>query len=179
MAQLLKNLPILWNSTAHYGVHNIPPLFPILNQMNPVHTIESHFFMIDLNCIFPTYVWIFLLTFFLLSSHQKTRQISIRPSECYIPFPNCYPWIEHCNYIWRRLQVMKLFIMQFSPTYDLKSTTQQIGDSPRACCPTEYLLGCPSTTFVDGVRGHEMKEQLLMRGNRTLTVALHRSCNCQ
>jgi hypothetical protein len=26
------------------------------------------------------------------------------------------PWLDHSNYTWRRVQVMKLLIMQFSPT---------------------------------------------------------------
>jgi hypothetical protein len=26
------------------------------------------------------------------------------------------PWLNHSNYIWRRVQVMKLLIVQFSPT---------------------------------------------------------------
>jgi hypothetical protein len=29
---------ISWNVNIHYNVHNIPPLIPILSQINPVHT---------------------------------------------------------------------------------------------------------------------------------------------
>jgi hypothetical protein len=25
------------------------------------------------------------------------------------------PWLDHSNYTWRRVQVMKLLVMQFSP----------------------------------------------------------------
>jgi hypothetical protein len=34
---------------------------------------------------------------------------------CCMPFPSHPPWIDHSNYVWRRGQVMKLLIMQFSP----------------------------------------------------------------
>jgi hypothetical protein len=30
--------------------------------------------------------------------------------------PISSPWLDHSNYIWRGVQVMKLLIMQFSPT---------------------------------------------------------------
>jgi hypothetical protein len=30
--------------------------------------------------------------------------------------PSHRPWFDHVNYAWRRVQVMKLLIMQFSPS---------------------------------------------------------------
>jgi hypothetical protein len=33
---------------------------------------------------------------------------------CYIPYPS--HWLDHSNYTWRRVHVMKLPITQFSPT---------------------------------------------------------------
>jgi len=34
-------------------VHKIPPLAPILSQMNPVHAIPPHFFQMYFNIIIP------------------------------------------------------------------------------------------------------------------------------
>jgi hypothetical protein len=35
---------------------------------------------------------------------------------CYVPCRSHPPLLDHSNYNWRRVQVMKLLIMQFSPT---------------------------------------------------------------
>jgi hypothetical protein len=48
-------------------------------------------------------------------SHQNPICIPLLPNACYIPCPSHPPWLDHCNHIWRRVQVMKIRIMQFSP----------------------------------------------------------------
>jgi hypothetical protein len=42
--------------------------------------------------------------------------ILILSHSSYMPCPPHPPWLDHSNYTWRRVQVMKLLIMQFSPT---------------------------------------------------------------
>jgi hypothetical protein len=32
---------------------------------------------------------------------------------CYMPCPPHGPWLDHSNYTWRRIQVMKPLIMRF------------------------------------------------------------------
>jgi hypothetical protein len=49
-------------------------------------------------------------------SHQYPIRIPLLPHSCYIPRPSYPFWLDYSNYTCRRVQVMKLLIMQFSPT---------------------------------------------------------------
>lgn len=54
---------------------------------------------------------------FLLVFLQKFVRITRRWSACYIPCPSHSPLLDHYNYNWRGIQVMKLLILQLSPAY--------------------------------------------------------------
>jgi hypothetical protein len=56
------------------------------------------------NCLFLSGLPTNTLHAFLLPSYQHS---------CYLSCPSHRPWLDHSNYTWRRVQVMKLLIMQF------------------------------------------------------------------
>jgi hypothetical protein len=49
-------------------------------------------------------------------SRQYPICISLLPHSCYMPRPSHPSLLDHSNYTWRIVQVMKLLIVQFSPT---------------------------------------------------------------
>jgi len=51
----MRNAPLLCNLKVHYHVHKFLALYPVLNQLNPVHTLTSYFSLIFILYFPPTY----------------------------------------------------------------------------------------------------------------------------
>jgi hypothetical protein len=104
-----QELPsILWNPMAYYRIHKSPLLVPILSQIDPLHTIPS----LRSILILSTHLRLGLPSSLFPSGFPtKILNAFLFPHSCYIPCPSHAPWLDRSNYTWRKVQVMKLLIM--------------------------------------------------------------------
>jgi hypothetical protein len=63
----------------------------------------------------PTYISVFLVPSLPLAFPPTTYTRTFVLHSCYMPRPSHSPRLFCSNYTWRRVQIMKLFVMQFSP----------------------------------------------------------------
>ena len=105
---------ILWNPKVHYRIHKCPPPVPILTQINPVHAPTSHFLKTHLNVFLsPTpgsSKW-FLPQVFPPNPVCTARLFHA----CYLHSPSHSSRFDHLNIIGWAVQIIKLFIVSFSP----------------------------------------------------------------
>jgi hypothetical protein len=88
----------------------------ILSQINPIHTTLSYVSKICLNIILPFTSRSAWWPLSLWISNQNPVCIPLLPHSCYMPCSSHPPWLDHSKYTWWRVQVLKLLIIQFSPT---------------------------------------------------------------
>jgi hypothetical protein len=89
----------------------------------------------------PTYILVFLVVSFLLTSHQYPICIPSLHS-CYMSCPSDPPWLDHSNYVWRGVQIMKLLIMQFflqPPITSSLCDTNIFSSAPCSQTPSVYI----------------------------------------
>jgi hypothetical protein len=100
----------LWNPKVHYSVHNSPPLVPILSHPHhPILFSKIHFNIVNhLHLGLPNGV---LPSRFPTISYMQASSSHL----CYMTCLSQPPWLDHSNYTWRIVQLMKLLIMEFFP----------------------------------------------------------------
>jgi hypothetical protein len=106
---------ILWWPKAYYHIHKSPPSVSTLSQITPVHNSPLYLSKIPLNIIPHLHL---LLPSGLFYSGLSCKNIYAFPFSPFMlhALSSHSPWLDHSNYIWLRVQVMKLLIMQFFPT---------------------------------------------------------------
>jgi hypothetical protein len=110
---------ILWNPKVHYRVHMSPPLVPILNHINSIHTIPSYLRSI---LILSTHLRLGLPSGLFWLSHQYPICIPLLPYLCYMPCPSNPAWDDRIclsliwTSTWGPLQEITQFKVRFVDT---------------------------------------------------------------
>jgi hypothetical protein len=137
-----QELPcILWNPKVHYRIHKSYPLVPIMSHTNPVHIIPSYvssslILFIHLRLGLPSGIFLSGLPInnvygFLFSLIRATCPVHLVVLD----------W-STLNYTWRRVQITKPLVMQFSPpSRRLKSLRSKYP-------PQHPVLKHPQCTFL-------------------------------
>jgi hypothetical protein len=103
-------LSVLCNPTVHYSVHKSPPV--VLSWARPIQPIPSHPISLRYILIFSTHQRLGLSRGLLPSGFTTNILYAFLFSPIRATCPaHRPPWLDHSNYTWRRVQVMKLLIL--------------------------------------------------------------------
>jgi hypothetical protein len=89
--------------------------FHILSQTNSVHISPSRLSKIHPNIIHPPTFWFSYRPLSFCLFLQQCICVSLLPHLCYLSHPSHPPRLDYFNCIWRKVQIRKLLVMQFSP----------------------------------------------------------------
>jgi hypothetical protein len=92
---------------------------------------------------------VFLLAFCPLAFPPTTYTRSSSPYSCYMPCLSHPPRLNYSNYTWRTVQIMKLFVTQFSP-FSCHLISLRSKNPPQHCFQTPPSL-CSSLNVRDQV----------------------------
>jgi hypothetical protein len=112
-----------------------------IQPITPSYRSKIHF-----NSILPPTSRFSYLSLSFWLSHQNPVCIHFRPHACCMLCPSHPPWIDYSNYIWWRVQVMKLLNMQVSPA-SLQFISLLSKYSPQH--PLSNILGLQVCSFLN------------------------------
>jgi len=114
-SQLIREiLRILWNPNVHYRVYKSPPPVPNLSQI--IQSMSPIRFPEDASQYYPPITgWVLQAVSSPQVSSPKSRLHLSSPLYCSMPHPSHSSRFLHPNNVWWRVQIIKLFIIQFSP----------------------------------------------------------------
>jgi hypothetical protein len=115
-AQLLKNFWTFYG-TRRFVVEFTRALHCSLSWAGWIQSIIPHSIYLRFTLFYSsTHVQVFLLVSLLLAFSPKYYMHSPSTHACNMPCPSYFLRRDHCNYIWRRVQIMVRLFMQLSPT---------------------------------------------------------------
>jgi hypothetical protein len=106
-----------WNPKVQYRIHNSSPPVPILSQtiwFTSPHPTSPRSILIS-----STHLCLGLPSgSFPLAFRSITYMCSSSPHSYYMTRPSHPPRLDYSNYTWRRIQIIKPLVMQFSPSWE-------------------------------------------------------------
>jgi hypothetical protein len=105
-------------------------LYPELDE--PIY-IPEPISLRSILCCSPIYVYVLLVEYDSFRfTYQNAESTHLLSDACYLPCPSTPPCLDHANYTWRGVQVMKLVIIKFSPAsrYSIPLLTQILFSAP-------------------------------------------------
>jgi hypothetical protein len=91
---------------------------------------------------------IFQRSILILSAHLRLWSPSFFLHSCYMPRKFHTPLIDHSHYTWRKVQIMKLLVMQFSPPFRrfIPLRSKISSSAPCSQTPSVYISPLMSET---------------------------------
>ena len=113
-----QEFPVFYGTrTFHYCFHRSVPFTPILRHMNLVHALSFCLSTINFIVFVPSAPGSFQAVLSIGFSPYDYWWVSLSPHTCH-QSPVCYPaWFYHPDDFWWGVQIMKLHVMHFSPSF--------------------------------------------------------------
>lgn len=111
VTQPVKTFPAFYETRRFITVDTRPPLFPILSQLHPIHTLHSLRGILML----PSHLCLRMSNGSCLLVFQIKFWVHLWFHACYLPHQSHPSWFDHRNNVRWRVKIVKLLLMLYSP----------------------------------------------------------------